>query len=142
MDSAGITKPGAQPKKYTPVGTNPQGLPVFLDSGSTIANLPSALVNQILADFPGATHIADGDVYQVDCSLTSQAGTLDFGFGDMIIHVPYSEFIWSPSANFCYLGTRINDEIFSLGGKSSCDQKICISILTDIYRYLPQKCIR
>lgn len=111
MKSMGITKPGQAPKTYSQ-----SGIPVFLDCGSSIANLPTFLVNQILADFPGATYLPEPQIYQIDCSFATQDGTVNFGFGDIIFNVPYSEFIMQQSSNFCYLGTRINDEISSLGG--------------------------
>jgi hypothetical protein len=50
-----------------------------------------------------------------------QSGTLDFGFGNTIIKVPYSEWIWQPAAEECYFGARAGDPAVSsswvLGGE-------------------------
>ena len=93
MTSVGITKPGESSKLYPPTSGNPQGQAVFLDSGGTLSRLPTSLVNAIVADFPGATFDAVNCVYHVDCAVESHAGTIDFGFGNTVIHVPYHEFI-------------------------------------------------
>lgn len=114
MNSVGITKPGQKYKKYSS-SSNPQGQPIVFDTGSTISSLPSILVHAIVADFPGATHISSNDLYQVNCKFASQDGTVDFGFGDTVIQVPYNQFIWQPTARSCYLGVRINEKVALLG---------------------------
>jgi hypothetical protein len=118
MTSVGITKPGAPPKVYPPSSSNPLGQPVFLDSGSTVSLLPSALVAEIVADFPGATlDLGGSGLYIVPCSVASEAGTVDFGFGNTVIHVPYHEFVWFIESNTCVLGVSANDVAPLLGGK-------------------------
>jgi hypothetical protein len=117
MTSAGITQPGKSSKVYPPSSSNPQGQPIFLDSGSTFCNFPTSLFNNLVADFPGATFDQSAAVYIVDCSLRSQAGTIDFGFGELTIHVPYSEFILQYDASTCILGASESvGDIISLGG--------------------------
>jgi hypothetical protein len=116
MTSVGITKPGESPKVYPPTSSNPNGQGVFLDSGSTISHVPTLLFNAIVSDFPGATPDSDG-LYIVDCVVANQPGTVDFGFGNTIIHVPYSEFIWRQGTNLCKLGIYIDDNAPVLGGK-------------------------
>ena len=127
MTSIGITKPGEDPKLYTISSADPLGLPVVFDSGSTFSRLPAPLFNAILDDFPGATLVdPDSRIYQVDCSVGDQPGTVDFGFGDTIIRVPYGEFIWEAGPDACALGV-VADTISILGGK-----KIYFSNATDI----------
>jgi hypothetical protein len=119
MTSVGITKPGEAPKLYPPSSSNPQGQAVFLDSGGTLTGLPTPLFNAIVADFPGATLDSGGSgLYIVDCAVASQAGTVDFGFGSTVIHVPYHEFIWFAGTNLCFLGVFAQDDAPVLGGES------------------------
>ena len=115
MTSVGITKPGESPKLYSLI--DPKGEPVFLDSGSTLTYLPESLFKAIGADFPTAT-LDDAGFYEVDCAVADQEGTVDFGFGDTIIHVPFSEIIWHVSGNsFCVLGLQPGKGKSVLGGK-------------------------
>ncbi|KAK0114816.1 hypothetical protein ONS95_014296 [Cadophora gregata] len=109
MKSVGITKPGEVTSKlYAPSSSDPLGQPVFLDSGGTLSRLPTTLFNAIVADFPGATEDGSSGLYLVDCSVGDQAGTVDFGFGNTIINVPFKEFIWHIEG-FCYLGIAADD---------------------------------
>jgi hypothetical protein len=118
MTSVGITRPGAAPKVYPPSSANPKGQAVFLDSGSTVGLLPSALVAAIVADFPGATFDLGGSgLYIVPCSYASEAGTMDFGFGGTTIHVPFHDFIWFATPTICVLGVAANDDAPLLGGE-------------------------
>jgi hypothetical protein len=102
LTSVGNTQPGASSSKlYTGSGYS---LDVILDSGTTLSYVPQSLFNLILADFPGAVLQSSG-VYTVPCSYATQSGSMDFGFGNVIINVPYSQFIWQPVAGgSCYLG--------------------------------------
>lgn len=43
--------------------------------------------------YTGVTSLGNG-VYSVDCNQTTLSGTLDFGFGNTVINVPYHQFIW------------------------------------------------
>jgi hypothetical protein len=115
MSSVGITKPGAAPKTY-PAPSNPAGQPVFLDSGGTLSRLPTTLFNAILADFPTATADPAGSgIYEVPCSVAAEDGTMDFGFGNTVVHVPFHEFIWQAGTNLCALGVVADDSSFVLG---------------------------
>jgi len=101
LNSLGNTEPGASSSKpYTSAGYS---LAVILDSGTTLNYIPQNLFNVILADFPGAV-LEDNGAYSVSCSYATQSGTIDFGFGNVIINVPYSQFIWQPAPGSCYLG--------------------------------------
>ena len=116
MTSVGITKPGQSPKVFAPTWSNPQGQAVFLDSGTTLTRLPTKLFNAIGADFPTAK--LDDGIYVVDCAVADQDGTVDFGFGNTIIHVPYREIIWHvPSTSTCVLGVVVEDDAPVMGGK-------------------------
>jgi hypothetical protein len=114
MSSVGITQPGDASKIYTKP-TYEQA--VFLDSGTTLSRLPANLVAAMLHDFPGSADNGNG-LYTVPCSYRSQQGTLDFGFGNTVIHVPYHEFIWT-NGGICYFGAVANsasDVDWILGG--------------------------
>jgi hypothetical protein len=114
MSSVGITQPGNASKIYT----NPTyEQAVFLDSGNTLSHLPADLVAAMLDDFPGYADNGNG-LYTVPCSYRSQPGTLDFGFGNTVIHVPYHEFIWMAEST-CVFGVIANaarDVDWVLGG--------------------------
>lgn len=120
MTSVGITKPGSTTSKRYTVAPPAYQQPVFLDSGGTLSQLPSNLVAAMLSDFTGVQDIGNG-LYLVDCAQTSQKGTLDFGFGNTIIHVPYHEFIWVAGPGTCVFGARAGDPSVStswvLGGE-------------------------
>lgn len=121
MTSVGITKPGTTTSKRYTVAPPAYQQPVFLDSGGTLSKLPANLVAAMLSDFTGVVDQGNG-LYTVDCAQTTQDGTLDFGFGNTIIKVPYHEFIWVPSPGICYFGARAGDPAVTsswvLGGKT------------------------
>ena len=97
----GNTEAGSSTSKlYTAAGYS---LPVILDSGTTLSMIPQNLFNLILADFPGAVLQGNG-LYTVPCSYATESPTIDFGFGNVIINIPYSQFIWQPVSGTCYLG--------------------------------------
>lgn len=106
MTSVGITTPESNTKTYTDAAYKQA---VFLDSGGTLSRLPANLVEAMLADFPDAVSQGHG-VYTVNCSQATQAGSLDFGFGSTIIHVPFNEFIWEPEPGTCVFGAVANAE--------------------------------
>ncbi|KAI9049430.1 hypothetical protein LZ554_006463 [Drepanopeziza brunnea f. sp. 'monogermtubi'] len=114
MNSVGITKPGEAKKLYTLPSTDPKGQPVFLDSGGTLTRLPSALVQAIVADFPGAVDDGGSGLYLVDCATANRTGSLHFGFGDTVIDVPYRDFMWH-ILGMCYLGITIDEDLPVLG---------------------------
>jgi hypothetical protein len=128
MASVGITKPGSTTSKlYAPTSSDPLGQPVFLDSGGTLSRLPTRLFNDIIADFPSAKQVGTTGLYTVDCAVAKEDGTVDFGFGNTIIRVPYYEFIWHIE-DYCFIGLAANDDAPVLGdsflraafGKCSC----------------------
>jgi hypothetical protein len=124
MTSVGITPPGATKSSLFTVPPPGYQQPVVLDSGSTLSTLPDNLVAVMLAEFTGVTSLGSG-VYSVDCNQTSLSGTLDFGFGNTIINVPYHQFIWQTGGS-CIFGAIGADptmyDTWILGGKylTSC----------------------
>ncbi|KAE9366455.1 acid protease [Stipitochalara longipes BDJ] len=115
LSSVGITPPG-NTSQTLPLPSNPSGQPVFLDSGETLNRLPTSIVKAILPYFPSAVLDSAGSgVYKVDCSAGAQNGTVDFGFGNTTINVPYHEFIWQAGPNLCALGVVADDSTPLLG---------------------------
>jgi Eukaryotic aspartyl protease len=113
MTSVGITKPD-QTSKTFPVP--PGGQRVFLDSTAKLSSLPAVIVNAIIAEFPGATQDPSSGLYKVDCSVASQSGTVNFGFGSTTIKVPYHEFIWQ-TQGVCIIGVYADETTWALGGE-------------------------
>ncbi|KAI1259091.1 acid protease [Xylariaceae sp. FL1019] len=112
MSSVSLRPPSGQVKGYANTS-----LPVFLDSGSTLSLLPTAVAEAISADFGGQAN-AQAGYYLVDCSLRDEPGTVDFAFDGVTIHVPYSEFIReyaSPFGSMCALGITPSDDFTLLG---------------------------
>ncbi|CZT10608.1 uncharacterized protein RAG0_15026 [Rhynchosporium agropyri] len=115
LKSVGITKPGEVTSKlYAPTSSDPQGQPVYLDTGGTLNLLPAALFNAIIQDFPSARPDGNSGLYLVDCSVSDEAGTVDFGFGNTVINVPFNEFIWHIEG-LCYLGMAVENTAPVLG---------------------------
>ena len=117
MTSAGATQPGAAASLTFTSPSYEQA--VFLDSGGTFSRLPAALVDEIIAQFPGAQSVSSGPTtyYVVNCSYASQDGSIDFGFGNTIINVPWHQFIWEANG-YCFLGvvaTEAMDVTWVLG---------------------------
>jgi hypothetical protein len=98
MNSVGITKPGSRVSVAYPSSS----IPVVLDTGSTLSYLPASIIQQLASDL-SATVQSDGAL-QVPCSTASQAGSVDFTFGSLTIHVPYKEFMWQQDPQNCYVG--------------------------------------
>jgi hypothetical protein len=118
MTSVGITKPGTNTSKIYTVPAYDQA--VFLDSGGTLSRLPANLVAAIVADFPGAVDQGNG-LYTVPCAYTSEVGSMNFGFGNTVIHVPYHQFIWVAGTDTCVLGVVATDSgEWVLGGMLFC----------------------
>lgn len=99
MSSVGITKPGSSSSS---VYSN-SGMPIVLDSGSSLSYLPSSLVKSMANDLQGNFDSQSG-FYLIDCKQVTQKGSIDFTFGSVSIKVPYSEFIWQYDAQNCILG--------------------------------------
>jgi hypothetical protein len=123
MTSVGITKPGSSSSVLYTVPPPAYQQPVVLDSGSTLSTLPSNLVTAMLADFTGVQEVGTTGLYAIDCSQTTLSGTLDFGFGNTIINVPYHQFIYQSGAS-CFFGAVSADpathNTWILGGKLTC----------------------
>ncbi|KAK3334234.1 aspartic peptidase domain-containing protein [Cercophora scortea] len=111
MSSISITPPNKQTTTF-----NDSGMPVFLDSGSTMTLLPAALAAAIAADF-GAPTLDPNGFYRVDCALTDVNGTLDFAFDGVTVSVPYSELIREvpSSPPSCFLGISPSSSFTLLG---------------------------
>lgn len=92
----------------TPAGG--KGQPVLLDSGCTLSSLPSDIFQKIVCAFPSAKRVTT-DEYTVDCLDSGQHGSLDFTFGDAVINVRYSDFIWRlADIDECVLGVTRSGE--------------------------------
>jgi hypothetical protein len=97
MSSFGVTRNGKSVTLSAPVYEQA----VFLDSGTTLTFLPANIVTNLVTYFPEA--VASGSAYIVPCALRSEASTIDFGFGNTIIRVPFHEAIWQTGTT-CVLG--------------------------------------
>lgn len=112
MSSMSITPPSGNTKTYANTS-----MAVFLDSGSTLTLLPTALANSIASDFGSGTTDSNG-FYVVDCSLAKLAATVNFAFPGVTIQVPYKEMIRQTATGFgtvCYLGISPNEDFVLLG---------------------------
>lgn len=110
-------------------------MPVFIDSGSTLSQLPPALVDEI-AGYIGSTEQDDDDYWLVDCALVDTNGTVGFSFEGITVDVSYREIIREIHTDppRCYLGIAPSDT-FSLLGDTflrsvygmfpSCNRKTC-----------------
>lgn len=101
LTGIGQTVPGQSSKSYALPSGNANGLPVFLDSGSTLSWIPASLFTAIGQDYPGARLDSAGTHYVVPCNAPS--GSIDFTFSGKTISVAYSDFIWNTDGT-CYLG--------------------------------------
>ncbi|KAK4224771.1 aspartic peptidase domain-containing protein [Podospora fimiseda] len=108
VDSIGLTKPGEIPYKY-----DGSSMVALLDTGSTWTYLPQGLVDELAKD-TNASLWQDGS-YQVPCEMKNDAGWVDFEFGNLTIHVPYSEFITEFEGEYCALGVLPRDGTPILG---------------------------
>lgn len=100
MNSITLTN-GSTSNKYS--GSD---LSVVLDTGSSLCELPTAIVSSMATDF-NAQEDSTGLLY-VDCDYQSMDGTLDFAFPGVTISVPFSQFILSDGAE-CVLGVEAFD---------------------------------
>ncbi|KUJ08226.1 acid protease [Mollisia scopiformis] len=111
LTSIGITQPGNSTSTLLSGPSYAQ--PMFPDCGATLSQLPPSLFNALIQFFPTAVNNGNG-VYEIDCSIQSEPGTIDFGFGTKIISVPYSEW-FRQSGSTCIFGGVSNADVFSLG---------------------------
>lgn len=75
---------------------------VVLDTGSSLCELPTAVVAAMAADV-GAEQDAASGLLVVDCSVMKSGSKLEFDFGGVTIGVPMSEFVLQ-DGNACILG--------------------------------------
>ncbi|KAK0705749.1 aspartic peptidase domain-containing protein [Apiosordaria backusii] len=96
---------------------------VLPDSGTTLTYLPSDVYEGIKRFFPEAVENATYGTI-VDCSHLTTQGTIDFGFGNDTIRVPYKDFIFQlepgvfadNNETICLLGVVPSwDEFYILG---------------------------
>ncbi|KAF8861534.1 acid protease, partial [Acephala macrosclerotiorum] len=120
MTYVGVTMPNATTSIQLTTATYNQGM--FPDSGATLSHLPPDLFNVMISHFPSAVQQSSGS-WTVDCALRNQAGTIDFGFGNMLIigglgtkmiHVNFYDWLWE-SGGLCYFGAQPDANTFSLG---------------------------
>lgn len=87
---------------------------VILDSGTTLSRLHYSTAYPVLKAL-NAQADAEG-YYYTQCSYRDTAGSVDFGFGDKIIKVPFSDFILDMGNDrFCYVGIAITTSQQILG---------------------------
>lgn len=82
-------------------------LPVFLDSGGTMTRLPTEVFGTIGDAFAslGAQYDQESGSFLVDCSVMQESGSIDFGFNNKVISIPFKDFIWQyPDSDNCMLG--------------------------------------
>ena len=122
LDSVGMTEAGGDSQLLTDKHLD---VDVVLDSGATFSYLPLSIADNIAGAFSGArwhivhTGISKCKYYVVNCDYMSSDATIDFTFGDTVIHVALSDFIHSMGKDRCELGTAgvISSRIpFILGG--------------------------
>ncbi|UNI16977.1 hypothetical protein JDV02_003359 [Purpureocillium takamizusanense] len=81
------------------------GLKAYLDSGTTVSQLPTAMFNEVLKLFPGARKDPKYNQWYVDCSLVNSKGFVSFKFGNLVVKAPFSDFLWQqPEFKVCVLG--------------------------------------
>ncbi|KAJ6444054.1 secreted aspartic proteinase [Purpureocillium lavendulum] len=88
---------------------------VMLDSGTTLSRMHSAVALPILQALNAQD---DGEgYYQVPCSMRSNGGSVDFGFGGKTVRVPLKDFIMdlAGSTRVCYVGMVLTSDQQILG---------------------------
>jgi hypothetical protein len=113
MNYVAITLPDGTTTKLYEANDGGSNVPVVLDSGTTLTNLPTTLYRAIVDIFPTAKLSTDG-WYLVDCALGNSTGSMDFGFGNKLIRVAYKDFIWHDD-DLCVLGVREDNSRTILG---------------------------
>jgi hypothetical protein len=110
MTTVGVTLSSSSSFKVAGSDAN-----VMLDSGTTISRMHSAVALPILQAL-GAENDGEG-YYQVPCSTKNAAGSVDFGFGNKTIHVPFKDFVLDlgGSSNTCYVGMVLTTDQQILG---------------------------
>lgn len=75
---------------------------VVLDTGSSLCELPTAIVAAMAADI-GAEQDPQSGLLEVDCSAATSTNKLAFAFNGVTINVPMDQFVLQ-SGNTCVLG--------------------------------------
>lgn len=120
-------------------------VPVYVDSGTSLTELPTNVFESIGAAFPGAVYIPGTGFYWVKCTV---GGSVDFVFDNKVISVSYDDFIYWPSKVFGLCPLGVVDSGY--GGLSSvfflppsCKAKLIImSRWRGPGRYLPPRGVR
>jgi hypothetical protein len=97
MTSVGLTKTGSS-KTYS--GGD---IPIVLDSGSSLAYLPTQVMTQLASDL-NAQFDNNAQFYLTPCSSIPSSGSINFAFGSVTIQVPFSEFFLQYDGTYCALG--------------------------------------
>ncbi|KAL7804595.1 aspartic peptidase domain-containing protein [Trichoderma afarasin] len=113
LTTLGLTQSRSQSFRLNSADTN-----VMLDSGTTLSRMHSAAASPILEAL-GAQNDGEGYFF-VPCSLRDSAGSVDFGFGNKVIRVPFSDFILSAGdsggpSDYCYVGLVLTTDQQILG---------------------------
>lgn len=85
---------------------------VMFDSGTSFSRLRQEVALPIIEAL-GARQV--GNNIMVDCSILDTQGSVDFGFGNTIIRVPFKDFIVPGSSGECYVGMAITNDNQILG---------------------------
>ncbi|KAH6874872.1 aspartic peptidase domain-containing protein [Thelonectria olida] len=87
---------------------------VMLDSGTTLTRMHYSAAYPILEALDARD---DGEgFYYTYCSARDKEGSVDFGFGDKIVKVPFSDFILDiGDGTFCYIGLVVTTDQQILG---------------------------
>ncbi|KAH7035742.1 aspartic peptidase domain-containing protein [Microdochium trichocladiopsis] len=90
-------------------------IPVVIDTGSTLCNLPSSIVQDMVRD-TNAQVDSQGDVL-VQCSIANNNAAFNFAFSGVTISIPWSEFILPipGSTTQCVLGVSPSSSVVLLG---------------------------
>jgi Eukaryotic aspartyl protease len=112
MTSVGATKPGAAVSTTFFTGSQP----VFLDSGTTLCYLPAAIMAPIVKATGATPYQPGSSQYVVPCDMMNQPGSIEFGFGNLTISVPYKQFLWQAGTDdfgdvVCVLGVMESDPV-------------------------------
>ncbi|CAK7262704.1 hypothetical protein SEPCBS119000_000119 [Sporothrix epigloea] len=112
MDSVGFTAAG----KTTSKAYDGSSLPIVLDSGSSLSYLPQSVMDDLAKSF-GVKAQDDGSLI-VDCNAGDKGGYVDFTFGQLVVSVPLSDFIWEAEAGTCAVGALPSTDTTNLLGDS------------------------
>ncbi|KAK4222378.1 aspartic peptidase domain-containing protein [Podospora fimiseda] len=131
----GVTQPGScLSVPVTEPDFNHQFLP---DTGTTMTYLPYNAFQNLLKFFPDAIdNFTYGTI--VDCGHLNATGTIDFGFNNFTIHVPYKEFIFELEPGV--FGDN-NDTLCILGAVPAFDDFLILgdTFMRSVYALFRQK---